>query len=126
MSHLMMVKTFLMESKIGWRNNSGVIFSFNFEINRNIFLEPPPLPATLPPVGSHMKQSRVSTTSISYTSGPNVNNNTETTMRSTTSWHVQTQHLGANNNGDSTLTHQMVTNNNFLDNERAASAIAAG
>lgn len=48
-------------------------------------------------------------------------------MRSTTSWHVQTQHqIAPNNNGDSPLTHQMVTNNNFLDNERAASAIAAG
>lgn len=90
-----------------------------------LFLEPPPLPATLPPVGSHNKHTRT-TTSLSYASGPNVNNNSDASIRSTTSWHVQSHSFGANNNGDSSLNNQMMTNNNFLDNERAASAIAAG
>lgn len=89
-------------------------------------LEPPPLPATLPPVGGHVKQTRVTSTTMSYSSGPNINNNSEATVRSTTSWHLQSHNLGPNNNGENILSSQMLTNNNFLDNERAASEIAAG
>lgn len=74
-----------------------------------------------------MKQTRISTTTLSYsTTGPNLNNNSEESVRSTTSWHSQTNIIGPNNNGDSVLTNQMLTNDNFLNNERAASAIAAG
>ena len=85
------------------------------------------MPATLPPVGGHGKPTRGTTTSVSYASGPNVNNNTDsgTTVRTTTtSWHVQTHNFGPN--GDNLLTNQMLTNNNFLDNERAVSAVSAG
>lgn len=88
-------------------------------------IEPPPLPATLPPVGSHnIKQTRISTSTLSsYSSGSN--NNSEGMIRTTTSWHSQTQNVGFNNNGENLLSNQML-NNNFLDNERATSAIAAG
>lgn len=85
------------------------------------------MPATSPPVGSHAKQTRISTTSVSYASGPNVNNNSDgSTVRTTTSWHVQTHNFGSNNNGDNALTNQMLTNNNFLENERVVSAVSAG
>lgn len=105
------------------------IYSFFTIKNKNfecIFLEPPPLPATLPPVGGHAKQARVTTTSVSYASGPNVNNNTDGVVRTATSWHVQTHNFGSNNNGDNVLTNEMVTNNNFLENERVVSAVSAG
>lgn len=98
------------------------------EVYERIFiLEPPPLPVSLPPVGSHsIKQTRISTTtSSSYSSGLNVNNNSDGTIRTTTSWHLQSHNVGFNNNGENVLSTQML-NNNFLDNERAASAIAAG
>lgn len=85
-------------------------------------IEPPPLPATLPPVAS--KQTRISTTTLSsYSSGSN--NNSEGMIRTTASWHSQTQNVAFNNNGENLLSNQML-NNNFLDNERATSAIAAG
>lgn len=45
-------------------------------------------------------------------------------MRSTTTWHSQTHIEGLNNDGVNILSNQMLTNNNFLDNERAASTIA--
>lgn len=45
-------------------------------------------------------------------------------IRTTTSWHSQIQNVGFNN-GENVVSNQML-NNNFLDNERAASAIAAG
>lgn len=88
-------------------------------------IEPPPLPVTLPPVGSHnIKQTRISSSTLSsYSSGSN--NNSEGMIRTTTSWHSQTQNVGFNNNGENLLSNQML-NNNFLDNERATSAIAAG
>lgn len=90
-------------------------------------LEPPPLPATQPPIGGYnIQQTRISTTTSStYFTGPNVNNTSEGMMRTTTSWHSQTHNDGLNNNGENVLTNQTL-NNNFLDNERAASAIAAG
>lgn len=85
-------------------------------------IEPPPLPATLPPVAP--KQTRISTTTLSsYSSGSN--NNSEGMIRTTASWHSQTQNVAFNNNGENLLSNQML-NNNFLDNERATSAIAAG
>lgn len=93
----------------------------------NKFLEPPPLPHQPPPVGGSLsKQTRITTTSVTYASGPNVNNNSDGTVRTTTSWHVQSHDFGANNNDDNVLTNEMLTNNNFLDNERAVSAISAG
>lgn len=78
-------------------------------------LEPPPLPATLPPVGSHMKQ-KITTTTTTFTSGSNLNNNPGNVR--TTTWHTQSHYNSSNNNGDGL--------NNFLDNERAASTIPAG
>lgn len=96
-------------------------------IKPNYILEPPPLPATLPPVGSQIKQTRISTTTVSYsTSESNINNNSDGATKSTLSWHSQTQSLGSNNNVENVLSNQTLANNNFLDNERAASSIAAG
>lgn len=87
--------------------------------------KPPPLPSTLPPVGS--QQIRHSTTSYRTTTAaaPNKYNNNinnlvgsqlpQATVRTTT-WH---QHY---NNGNSSLNAAMLTNNDFLNNERAASS----
>lgn len=49
-------------------------------------------------------------------------------MRTATSWHAQSHNFvgSPNNNGDSMLTNEMLTNNNFLDNERNVSAVSAG
>lgn len=116
------IKVILCVSKKAKKKNvKRLVYSQNKQI-----LEPPPLPATLPPVGGHVKQTRITSTTMSYSSGPNINNNSDGTVRSTTSWHLQSHNLGPNNNGENILSSQMLTNNNFLDNERAASAIAAG
>lgn len=86
---------------------------------------PPPLPASLPPVGG--QQIRHSTTAYRTTTtgvGPNNYNNHHynnnngqpvATVRTAT-WH---QHY---NNGNSALNATMLANNNFLNNERAASS----
>lgn len=93
---------------------------------QNYLLEPPPLPATLPPVGSQIKHTRISTTTVSYSNiGSNTNNNSDEAAESL-SWHSQSQSLGSNNSKENVLSSQSLANNNFLDNERAASVIAAG
>lgn len=63
---------------------------------------------------------------MSYSSGTNINNISDETIRSMTTWHSQNHNVSLNNNGDSILSNQMLTNNNFLDNERAVSVIATG
>lgn len=89
-------------------------------------IDPPPLPVTLPPVGGHpSKQSKTSTTTTTYSNNSSTNavhpniQKPQATVRQTT-WHTHYTNNGAPINA------QMMSNNNFLDNERAASAVAAG
>ncbi|XP_031639597.1 uncharacterized protein LOC116351612 isoform X2 [Contarinia nasturtii] len=91
-------------------NNYGINIqdSVDHWNTQQIKMEAPPLPATLPPVGC----------TLSYASGSNINNNNSGGKMRSTTWHSQTHSVGLNNN----LSNQMLTNNNFLDNERAASA----
>lgn len=89
-------------------------------------LEPPPLPSTLPPAGGRAKNTRIATIHTANSAFiNNVNNNSDESMHSTP-WHLKTSDVGSNNNGDSFLSNQMTSSNNFLEEERAASAIATG